>query len=63
MMAKLCGSKNESYNEKVDEFNDLCERMDNFKKRNFIYRFFFYGRYQSMKIHLATICVPDYWEE
>lgn len=63
MMMKIAGSKNTAYNEKVDEFNDLCQRMDDFKKKNFVYRFLFYGRYQSMRAHLSVICIPSYWEE
>lgn len=63
MMMKNPGSANESYNEKVDEYNDLAERMDRFRKKNFLYRFIFRGRYMSMRAHLAVICMPSYWHE
>lgn len=61
MMMKISGSQNESYNKKVDEYNDLAQRMDDFKKKNFLYRWFFHGKYQSMKIELTYMLKSDYW--
>ncbi|MDI6976055.1 hypothetical protein [Serratia sp. Se-RSBMAAmG] len=63
MMTKLPGSANDSYNEKVDEYNSLVERMDRFRKKNFLYRLIFRGRYMSMRAHLAVICPPSYWND
>lgn len=61
MMMKIPGSKNAAYNEKVDDYNDLANRMDRFKKRNFLYRWIFNGKYQSMRIELAAMLKPGYW--
>lgn len=61
MMMKLPGSENASYNEKVDIYNDLAKRMDDFKKKNFLYRWIFFGKYQSMRIQLASMLMPGDW--
>lgn len=61
MMMKIPGSENATYNEKVDIYNDLAKRMDDFKKKNFLYRWIFYGKYQSMRIELASMLTPGYW--
>lgn len=61
MMMKLPGSENASYNEKVDVYNDLAKRMDDFKKKNFLYRWIFFGKYQSMRIQLASMLTPEDW--
>lgn len=61
MMMKLPGSKNASYNEKVEAYNNLVQRMDKFKKRGFLYRWIFHSRYQSMRIELASMLKQGYW--
>lgn len=61
MMMKLPGSENASYNEKVDIYNDLAKRMDDFKKKNFLYRWIFFGKYQSMRIQLASMLTSGDW--
>ena len=61
MMMKLPGSENASYNEKVDIYNDLAKRMDDFKKKNFLYRWIFFGKYQSMRIQLASMLTLGDW--
>lgn len=61
MMMKIPGSKNATYNEKVDIYNNLAKRMDAFKKKNFLYRWIFFGKYQSMRIELASMLTPGDW--